>query len=51
MFVTDENGNVIWDVTAQRAKSVTPGQGFGEKVAPTSEQLDLLKQVSANPEK
>jgi hypothetical protein len=45
IFITDNAGKVIWDVTKDRAKSVVPGQGFGPKVAPTQEQLNLIKQV------
>ncbi|MDX2282732.1 MAG: hypothetical protein NW241_01160 [Bacteroidia bacterium] len=48
IFITDDAGKVIWDVTKDRAKSVIPGQGFGPKVAPTQEQLNLLKQVWGN---
>jgi hypothetical protein len=39
---------VIWDITKDRAKSVIPGKGFGPKVVPTQEQLNLLKQVWEN---
>ncbi|MBL1181633.1 MAG: hypothetical protein HND27_11050, partial [Bacteroidetes bacterium] len=48
IFITDKAGKVIWDVTKDRAKSVIHGQGFGPKVAPTQEQLNLLKQVWGN---
>jgi predicted oxidoreductase (fatty acid repression mutant protein) len=48
IFITDDAGKVIWDVTKDRAKSVIPGQGFGPKVTPTQEQLNLLKQVWGN---
>ena len=48
VFSTNDAGKVIWDVTTDRAKSVVPGQGFGPKVAPTQEQLNLLKQVRGN---
>jgi hypothetical protein len=48
IFITDDAGKVIWDVTKDRAKSVIPGQGFGPKVSPTQEQLNLLKQVWGN---
>ena len=48
IFITNDAGKVIWDVTKDRAKSVIPGQGFGPKVAPTQEQLNLLKQIWGN---
>jgi RHS repeat-associated protein len=48
IFITDKAGKVVWDITKDRAKSVIPGQGFGPKVAPTQEQLNLLKQVWGN---
>jgi len=42
IFVTDESGNVVTDVTSDRAKDVTPGVGFGPKRPPTQQELDLL---------
>jgi len=45
IFITDDAGKVIWDITKDRAKSVIPGQGFGPKVAPTQEQISLLQQA------
>jgi len=42
IFVTDENGNVVVDVTGDRAKDVTPGVGFGPKRPLTPSELDLL---------
>ncbi|MBK7376830.1 MAG: hypothetical protein KAY50_06480 [Chitinophagaceae bacterium] len=45
IFITNSGGKVIWDITKDRAKSVIPGQGFGAKIAPTTEQLNLLKKV------
>ena len=42
MFITNDAGKVIWDVTKDRAKSVIPGQGFGPKIAPSQQHLDLL---------
>jgi RHS repeat-associated protein len=44
-FVTNERGQVILDITANRVKPVVPGQGFGPKRPPTSEELDLLNKV------
>jgi predicted oxidoreductase (fatty acid repression mutant protein) len=48
IFITDKTGKVIWDITKDRAKSVIPGQGFGPKVTPIQEHLNLLKQVWGN---
>jgi hypothetical protein len=48
IFITDKTGKVIWDITKYRAKSVIPGQGFGPKVTPIQEHLNLLKQVWGN---
>jgi hypothetical protein len=45
VFVTDSQGQVILDITAERVKSVTPRQGFGEKRRPTPEELDLIRQL------
>ena len=48
IFITDDAGRVIWDITKDRAKSVIPGKGFGPKVAPTQKQLDLLNKIWGN---
>ena len=48
MFITDDVGKVIWDVTTNRAKPVVPGKGFGPKVTPTQEQLNLLNKIWGN---
>jgi RHS repeat-associated protein len=48
VLITNQKGQVIWDITKERAKSVIPGQGFGYKVAPTQEQLNLIKQIWGN---
>lgn len=45
IFITNNKGQVIWDITSERAKSVIPGVGFGPKVAPTKEQLNLIKKI------
>ena len=47
IYITDENGNVVIDVTPDRAKEVTPGQGFtkGGERDPTDEEKKLLGQV------
>lgn len=42
VFITNNKGQVILDVTRQRVKPVSPGQGFGQKRMPTKEELDLL---------
>jgi len=44
-FVTNEQGQVILDITAQRVKPVIPGQGFGPKRPPTTEELGLLDKI------
>lgn len=43
--VTNEQGQVILDITTQRVKPVIPGQGFGPKRPPTGEELDLLGKI------
>jgi len=48
IFITDDAGKVIWDITKDRAKSVIPGQGFGPKVALTQQQLDWLNKIWGN---
>jgi len=45
IFISNDAGQVIWDVTKNRAKPVIPGQGFGPKVAPSTEQLELLEKI------
>ena len=45
IFITNSEGQIIWDVTKDRAKQVFPGIGFGDKFAPTQEHLDLIKKV------
>jgi hypothetical protein len=45
VFVTDSQGQVILDITAERVKPVTPRQGFGEKRSPTQEELGLIRQL------
>jgi RHS repeat-associated protein len=45
VWVTDGNGNVVVDVTPDRAKPVIPGVGFGDKRSPTQGELDLWNQV------
>jgi hypothetical protein len=48
IYITDDAGKVIWDITKDRAKSVIPGQGFGPKVAPTQQQLDWHNKIWGN---
>lgn len=45
VFVTNAEGQVILDITAERVKPVTSGEGFGEKRLPTAEELDLIGQL------
>jgi hypothetical protein len=45
VYVTDENGRVILDVTPERAKPVKPGKGFGKKRAPTEEELGMIRKM------
>lgn len=45
VFVTNERGQVILDITESRVKPVVPGRGFGPKRAPTIEELNLLKGI------
>jgi RHS repeat-associated protein len=49
VFVTDEQGRVIFDVTRDRVKPVMPGQGFvsgdGRKLSPTAEQLGWIDEL------
>jgi hypothetical protein len=44
-FVTNDEGQVILDITKDRVKPVTPGSGFGPKRTPTEEELGLLYSV------
>jgi hypothetical protein len=45
IFITDDAGKVIWDITPNRAKSVIHGKGFGPKKLPTQEQLNLINKL------
>ena len=49
VFVTDDQGRVIFDITRDRVKPVVPGQGFisgdGRKLAPTPEQLAWIDEL------
>ncbi len=42
VFVTDGQGRVVLDITRGRVKSVSPGQGFGPKRAPTQSELNWI---------
>ncbi|MEO4001727.1 RHS repeat-associated core domain-containing protein [Mesorhizobium sp. CAU 1732] len=46
IFVTDKNGNVVADITPDRAKDVTPGVGFGPKRPATPQELELWKKLN-----
>jgi hypothetical protein len=45
IFITDEEGRVILDITKDRVQLVTPGVGFGDKRVPTSEELELVERM------
>ena len=49
VFVTDDQGRVIFDITRDRVKPGVPGQGFvsgdGRKLAPTPEQLGWIEEL------
>jgi hypothetical protein len=45
IYITDDKGRVVWDVTCDRTKEVVPGRGFGEKRHPTDQELDLLDKM------
>lgn len=52
VFVTDDQGRVVLDITRDRVKLVIPGQGFvaggGRKLVPTQQQLDWIDQLWGN---
>ena len=45
MYITNSKGQVIWDISNERAKPVIPGKGFVRKQTPTSYQLKLLDRL------
>jgi hypothetical protein len=46
VFVTNDKGQVILDITKDRIKPVTPGQGFGDKVLEVGQEYrDLITKV------
>lgn len=45
VYVTDQNGKVILDISKDRVKEVIQGQGFGPKRPPTAEEIQLIKSV------
>jgi RHS repeat-associated protein len=45
VFVTNNQGQVVADITKQRVKSVYPGVGFGDKRPPTQDELRMLEQI------
>ena len=44
-FVTNDKGQVVLDITRDRVKPVTPGEGFGPKRPPSPDELQLLERV------
>jgi hypothetical protein len=45
--ITDENGNVIKDITPDRTKTLDPtGRSKPSKAPPTEEELELLNEVN-----
>jgi RHS repeat-associated protein len=45
VYLTDDQGRVIADITTQRTKPVTPGRGFGPKRLPTTEELNWITRI------
>lgn len=45
VYVTDQTGKVILDITKDRVKEVIPGRGFGPKRPPTAEEIQLIKSI------
>ncbi|MEM9599269.1 MAG: RHS repeat-associated core domain-containing protein, partial [Acidobacteriota bacterium] len=45
VFVTNDSGEVVLDITRNRVKPVSPGRGFGPKREPTEEELRILEQI------
>lgn len=45
VYRTDGEGRVISDITKERTKPVTPGEGFGNKMSPTSEEQSWIDQL------
>jgi len=45
VFITNKGGQVIWDITKNRAKSVIPGEGFGGKVTPSREMINFINEI------
>jgi hypothetical protein len=45
VYVTNDQGQVILDITKDRVKPVIPDQGFGPKRPPTEEELDLINKL------
>ena len=45
VYQTNSQGRVITDITKDRVKPVTPGQGFGPKRPPTQQELDWIRQT------
>jgi hypothetical protein len=49
VYVTNDKGEVILDITKDRVKPVTPGVGFGPKRPPTPEELNLIRLLHGGP--
>jgi len=46
VYITNDKGQVILDVTSARAKQVTPGVGFGKaERPPTPQELDIINRL------
>lgn len=48
VYLTNDKGQVIADITKTRVKPVIPGRGFGPKRPPTPEELDLINKVNGD---
>lgn len=47
VFVPDEQGRVVLDLTRERAKEVLPGRGFSAKRQPTAREHMLMDKVAS----
>ncbi len=45
VYQTNSKGQVVADITKDRVKPVTPGQGFGPKRPPTAQELNWLEKM------
>lgn len=46
IYQTNDKGQIIKDITKDRVKPVTPGQGFGPKRPPTAQELSWLEKMA-----